>query len=45
MISQKKLGKHDSDIQTIKNVMAELQIFVQKHNVKINKDLVDDIKL
>jgi hypothetical protein len=25
--------------------MAELQIFVQKHNVKINKDLVDDVKL
>jgi len=25
--------------------MAELQIFVQTHNVKINKTLVDDIKL
>ena len=25
--------------------MAELQIYVQKHNVKINSELVDDIKL
>ena len=45
MISQKKLNKHDSDLKTIKEVMAELQIFVQTHNVKINKTLVDDIKL
>lgn len=29
MISQKKLAKHDRDIGVIKEVMAELQIFVQ----------------
>ena len=45
MISQKKLNKHGSDIAAVKEVMAGLQIFVQKHNVRINKDLVDEVKL
>jgi hypothetical protein len=45
MISQKKLAKHTHDLKAVKEVLAELQIFVQNHNVKINKNLVDDIKL
>ena len=45
MLSQRKLGKHDSDLKAVKEVMAELQIYVQKHNVLINSKLVDENRL
>lgn len=41
MISQKKLAKNTKDIQQLQDILTEMQIYVQKHHVKINKDLVE----
>ena len=45
MVSQKKLKSQGNDLNKIKEVMAELQIYVQKHHVAIQSELVDDLKL
>ena len=45
MISQKKLSGHGHDISAIKEVLTELQIYVQKHNVQLSTKVVDEIKL
>ena len=37
--------KHGDDLKAIKEVLAELQIYVQKHNHTINSKLIDEIKL
>lgn len=41
MIAQKKLAKTTKDIKQIQEIVTEMQIYVQKHHVKINKDLVE----
>lgn len=41
MISQKKLAKNTKDIKELQDIITELQIYVQKHHIKINKDLVE----
>ena len=45
MVSQKKQRKHASDLAKIKELLAEMQIYVQKHHTSITQDLVDDTKL
>ena len=45
MVNQKKMKNTTKDLAKIKEVLAELQIYVQKHHVAISSDLVDDIKL
>ncbi len=41
MVSQKKIAKAVKDIKTLQDIVTEMQIYVQKHHVKINKDLVE----
>ena len=36
MVAQKKQRKHGSDLVKIKELLAEMQIYVQKHHVAIN---------
>ena len=36
MVSQKKQRKHASDLVKMKELMAEMQIYVQKHHMAIN---------
>ena len=36
MVSQKKQRKHASDLAKIKELLAEMQIYVQKHHLTIN---------
>jgi hypothetical protein len=45
MISQKKLIKTVQDIKQLQEIVTEMQIYVQKHHVKINKDLVENKQL
>ena len=45
MISQKKLAKNTTDIKELQDIITELQIYVQKHHIKINKDLVEQKQL
>lgn len=45
MVSQKLIKKQAQEIQRIKEVLAEVQIYVQKHQVSIGSEMVDDIKL
>lgn len=45
MVAQKTLKKQTQEITKIKEVLAELQIYVQKHQVMIGQEMVDDIKL
>ena len=45
MVSQKKQRKHGSDLAKIKELLAEIQIYVQKHHVAISQEMVDDTKL
>lgn len=45
MVSQKKQRKHASDLVKIKELLAEMQIYVQKHQISINKDMVNETKL
>ena len=39
------MNKHENDLRRVKEIVAELQIYVQQHNVKFNTDVVDNIKL
>ena len=45
MVSQKKQRKHATDLVKIKELLAEIQIYVQKHHVAINQDMVDETKM
>ena len=45
MLNQKKMKNQTKDLGKIKEVLAELQIYVQKHHVAISSELVDEIKL
>ena len=45
MVSQKKMRKHASDLVKIKELLAEVQIYVQKHHQSITQELVDETKL
>lgn len=45
MVSQKKMRKHSSDLVKVKELLAEIQIYVTKHHQAIQQDLVDDTKL
>ena len=45
MVSQKKIQKHTSDLVKIKELMAEVQIYVQKHHVMLTQEVVDETKL
>ena len=45
MVSQKKMRKHSSDLVKIKELLAEIQIYVQKHHMAIQQDMVDETKL
>lgn len=39
------IKRHNIEITKIKEVLAELQIYVQKHQVAINSEMVDEMKL
>lgn len=39
------MRKHGSDLVKIKELLAEIQIYVQKHHLAISQDLVDETKL
>ena len=39
------MRKHSSDLVKIKELLAEIQIYVQKHHMAIQQDMVDDTKL
>ena len=45
MVSQKKMRKHASDLVKIKELLAEVQIYVQKHHQAIQQELIDETKL
>ena len=45
MVSQKKLKKQGLDLNKMKELLAEMQIYVQKHHKQINNELVDELKL
>ena len=45
MISQKKLTKMGKELKQAQEILTELQIYVNKHQTKINSDLVDNTTL
>ena len=45
MINQKKIRQVVKDIGQLKDILTEMQIYVQRHHVKINKDLVEKTEL
>lgn len=45
MISQKKLKKHSGDLSRVKELLAELQLYVQRHHSQLSKEMVTEIKL
>ena len=45
MINQKKIRQTTKDISQLKDILTEMQIYVQRHHVKINKDLVEKTEL
>jgi len=45
MVSQKQLRKQTQEIVKIKEVLTEVQIYMQKHEAQMTGEMVDDIKL
>lgn len=45
MVAQKKMRKNSSDLVKIKELLAEMQIYVQKHHLAIQQELIDETKL
>jgi len=45
MVAQKTQRHHSEEITNIKEVLAELQIFVQKHQVSIGSEMTSELQL